>query len=397
MRAQEYVEAFPRTLPAYEADLAEPWRLEDPHEQSLGWSYRFGKLLHAQLLGQGPEAESPMGPGPFQLYADWNFRIAKKQFLLFDDHGEDREHRNAANFHALNRNIMPMWNDFFSAEIQTRMPLRAQMGRRQYMLELMQQALAQEAMIYLLSRDQYIKDKGGTHALFKQEKLPDGRLVPRGGFTELVGGAIGVMEEFDLAIGGVEALRRYPDLLGENTLLLPGPVQFEKTNRATNADLIYYDPTPGQERAIGLQAKMSVNHEDVRAIDPNRVVLFDGKIDFNSVLSVRTTKGSSEEAVVAWPGMLAAKIMSQLKVTGKRRSPIIEIGQTPAALLASRGVGKIKGQTRAIKDRGVIAGRMSHLQDSLGAIDYAKGLIGNIKIDLDQVAKIIAERVAPKL
>ncbi len=388
MRAQEYVEAFPRTLPVYEADLVQPELLQDPHEQVLGWSYRFGKLLHDHM--GGIESDAFPNSEATAEYVGWNMGTITDHLNLFHVSDQEAEHRNTANFHALNRSLAASWHDILPPH--ARLPRIPDIERRQFALRFMQQALAYEAVDYLVDRYNYIKEGGGTQVLFNSTDLSDGRVISAGEFTEVVGRGQGVIQEFELAIVAIEALIRFPHLLGRHTTLLPAPIQFEKTNQATNADLILYDPTPGGH-AIGLQSKMGVTEEDLMAIDPDRVVLVDGKIDFNSVRPVRTSRGSSREAVVAWPGMIAAKVISELVLAGKRKSPLVVAGEHPALL---QNQNMLKGK-KPLNSRGIMAARFVTLREHRHAVGNAKTLLGNTRVDLVSLSKRIAERVAPKL
>lgn len=376
MLAREYVEAFEGQI-AYEERLAEPWRLSELDEQSQGWSYLFGKLLHDELSGLPSETFST--PEVVARYRNWNINSFGSRTDVFNTLKTDEPKCRTATFHSLNSSSLPLWG-VMSPHMHT------QGLTHQRLLRAAQESLAVEGVLFMAAREEYISNEGGTHRLFKQRQGSDGRWVNDGGFEGVVGDAIGVMNEFDVAIVALEALLRHPRQLGADTVVLPSPMQFEERNPAVNADHIVYSRS--QDRAIGIQSKMTVTDSHVRQIDPRRVVLVDGRTDFSSVRPVRVEKASSKERVVAWPGIIAAKIASELDI---RTSPLVD------AVTGRHGnLAHVKGHRLPDKS-GMVVHRMQALERFRYIKSKARGLLGDFRVNMPALSKIVADRIAAKL
>jgi|GEM_PF-1055638 len=369
MLMTEFVEPYPRTLGAY-ADY-EYRRTMDATNEETGrmWSHRFGVVLHDGMTGRESH-EQFLDEVP--KYMQWNGSVVAEQTHLFDTPADKLEARNESNFHALNRGMIFLWEPFISG-------WKSEHGRK-LTLQYAEHALALEGFKYYLGREQYIKDAGGVHALYAKEA------------SDFLVSTAGVMLEFDVALTAIDILKNHPDFAKHSATVIPAPAQFERNHKPRNVDFVVADHTT--ERAVGLQSKLRITPKDIEITDHERVVLIDGSIDLDNVLALRTEKGSSKTTVRAWPGIIAAKKVLEIKTKGKGRSPFIyQLEQeVPTAELAA---------ARSHEARRVAHKNLSFKMSVLAGIHemqrQAKLLTGHIALDQAKIRERIGSRILEKL
>ncbi len=303
MQAAEFVEPYPRSLPLYEELVAQPPAMLSLKENAMAWGYRFGQLLHDSLSGRAPDTFTTKRE--VAKYAQWNNSSATLagQLELYGTSAEAEQlgNRNMVNFHSLNRSLLSFWRPLIDGDWMP--PERP----RPYMLHLAQDSLAFEACCYFLDREKIVEQGGGTHVLFEPGMVKKNEI------------ATGVIQEFDGAIIVLQAMRQR--ILEPSTLLLPAPPQFERIDANLNVNLVVVDME--RRRAVGVQVESHTRHRDVRTADSERVVFIDGDIDLGNSMPVRHSGRSSREQSTAWPGIIAAKKMCEMKFKGKGATPTL--------------------------------------------------------------------------
>jgi hypothetical protein len=223
---------------------------------------------------------------------------------------------NELNFHNLNQSLLPMWSVLAQGGWQSDQQRRAYIGG-------MRKELAVGGLVRYVIRKKFV-GVVGSEMLFTDRNRP---------FAEATNGAL---QEFDTGVVLLDVVQKHPNLL-----LLPSPLQFEcGPDSRRNVDFLVVDMAG--KRAVGAQVKSNVRDETVARYDPDRVVLIDGNIDFDNVLSMRTQKGSSRERVVGWPGMLAAKRTLDLPIPGKGMSGPERLENYRIREMARTALGPIK-------------------------------------------------------
>lgn len=360
----EYVESYPRELKTY-VDYEHRRRgVGTPEEEGRMWSHRFGVVLHDGLNGAEPQ-EDFLKTVP--TYMHWNNSIIQNQLQLFNTPADDLETRNESNFHALNRCMIFMWEPFL-------MGWQSEHARRTT-LTYAEHKLAVEGFRYYLEREKYIKEAGGVHALYDSEA------------SDFLISTAGIMLEFDVALAAIDILKHHPEFAKNQTTVVPGPAQFERTHKPHNVDFVVADHTNG--RAVGLQSKLRVTERDIEITDHDRVVLIDGSVDLDDVLALRAQKGSSKITVRAWPGILAAKKILEIKTKGKGRSPYINhIDEETAAMPATNNPNEMRQRLRT---KMIILNGIHSMQQQ------AKQLAGHISLDQEKIRGRIGGRILEKL
>lgn len=361
----EYVEPYPRELETY-VDYEQHRRgVGTPQEEGRMWSHRFGVVLHDGLNGTEPQEDFLNNFVP--TYMRWNNSITQDQLQLFNTSIDDLETRNESNFHALNRCMIFMWEPFL-------MGWQSEHGRK-VTLTYTEHKLAVEGFRYYLEREKYIKEAGGVHALYDSE------------VSDFLVSTAGIMLEFDVALAAIDILKHHPEFTKNQTTVVPGPAQFERTDKSRNVDFVVANHTSG--RAIGLQSKLRVTERDRKITDHDRVVLIDGSVDLEDVLALRAQKGSSNITVRAWPGILAAKKILEIKTKGKGRSPYINrIDEETAAMPATNNPLEIRQRLRT---KMIIMNGIHSMQQQ------AKQLAGHITLDQERIRERIGSRILKKL
>lgn len=359
MRSPEFVEAYDRVLPLYNEQLVDTSSYDGNHLANK-WSHTFGKALHDSLSGK---QQNDLTLEFFHAYNVWNVPRLVKDVDLFKTPETELEARNINNFHALNRSMAPMWLPLLDGQ----WPKDHQ---RSYYLRACRDSLALEGFLGFLSRQEYVEKRGGVHVLQKPNPKHRNKTVT------------GVLQEFDTAIVVIDSLLK-DDRLGKTTTVVPAPLQFERVNRATNANLIVADLAG--RRAVGMQVETSARREHIEQSDPRRIVHIDGTMDLGNVMPARIDEGSSKEVLIAWPGIIAAKYMSQIQLTGKKKSPILIDMERRAAL---QNGGRNSKASRAVYET---FARVKALQHE------AFSLVGDIKVDFDSLSEIVSDRIREKL
>lgn len=368
MRSPEFVEAYPRVLPLYNENLVDTTSYAG-NDLANKWSHTLGKVLHDTLSGQD---QSGVTPTDFQAYNAWNVPRLMQDVNLFKTPESELEARNVNNFHALNRSMAPMWLPLITGEWPKE-------HERSYYLRVCRDSLALEGFLGFLSRQEYVEKRGGVHVLQKPNPMHRNRTVT------------GVLQEFDAAIVMIDALLQ-DDTLGKTTTVVAAPLQFERTNRATNANLIVVDLAG--RRAVGAQVATNVRRQQVEQSDSKRIIHIDGTIDLGNVIPARLDQGSSKETLIAWPGLIAAKYMSRLVLTGKNQSPILIEMRKHQRLTQQAAQGGAQHNNRRNRTPTTAFRAMQNLQTLK---HEANSLVGDFEVDFDRLSRIVGERILEKL
>jgi len=360
----EFVEPYPRQLDAY-VDYERHRNAAGATNEDIGgmWSHRFGVLLHDSMSSGQPQKQFEEN---LRSYMIWNHAMAPEQLHLFSTPTDKLKARNESNFHALNRHMVFLWEPFITG-------WESEHGRK-LTLKYTEHALAIEGFKYYLDREQYIKNAGGVHALYSREA------------SDFLVSTAGVMLEFDVALAAVDVLLNHPDLAKHTATVVPAPAQFERTHKPRNVDFVFADHTTS--RAVGLQSKLRVTEEDMKIADHGRVVLIDGSLDLEDVLALRADKGTSRVSVRAWPGIIAAKKILEIRAKGKGRSPYVQRFEDELPNMSS--VRTPEGIRRMRQ-------KMNLLTDLHEMQRQATLLTGHISLDQGKIRERIGSRIVEKL
>lgn len=302
--------------------------------------------MHSLLSGECDESlVRELNPNG---YSRWLFEEFDGTHKALDAVSVDIRARaiNETNFHLMNDCSFAMWQPLM-------LEGWASPQHRAEILNGTQFAFAFRGLEMYAKRQAFIRKAGGTHALFD----PDNK--------EYHEALTGVMQEYDAAIVLIDFIRKQPHLA-----LLPAPLQFERINKRTNVDFVVVDVDA--HRAVGVQVKSRLRSEDFDTADADRVVFIDGDTDLGNIKLVRTQKARSTEKITAWPGIIAAKKMLSFKAHGKH---VRRLSVSPAfrRVLAERPQLLVERQL------------------------LARGLVGDIKVNYEDLALVIGERILRKL
>jgi hypothetical protein len=310
------------------------------------YSYQWGRVLHA-LLSEG-EDKSALQELNLDAYTHWLQDGFDASPTSLEDVPADLRPRvlNETNFHFMNQCLAHMWQPLASERWESPAERASALSAATF-------GFAFHGLHLYVQRERFIKEAGGTHALFEPENKATHEALT------------GLMQEYDAAIVLINFMRKY-----KNLTLLPAPLQFERTDKRTNVDFIVVDFV--DSRAIGVQVKSRVRREDVDGADASRVVFIDGDVDLGNVKLVRTQRAHSTQRLVAWPGIIAAKTVDTFKAHGTRARQ----------LSANAKVGHFLAQNPKL----LVQRQM-----------LARELVGDIKVYHDEIAEIIGERILKKL
>ncbi|HSX32838.1 MAG TPA: hypothetical protein VLF91_00670 [Candidatus Saccharimonadales bacterium] len=288
MEYAEFASAYPYDLTADEIHRGSP----APYiADAQDWSYRWGRVAHALL---GTADLDVFGGDELRAYADWYAGGMSNAYEQLDAAPvEIQAHGyNELNFHHLNRQLLSFWIPFTVGE------WTSDRERQSSIIEA-QDFLAFKTLDHYTSRENLIAAAEGTHILFDPEVRPMHDAIT------------GMVQEYDAALVLLDVVRK-----NRHFTVVPAPLQFERTRKRTNVDFIVADFVG--RRAVGVQVKSRLRTEDTQAVDPDRVVFIDGDTDLGNIKVVRTHRNRSTERVVAWPGILGVKRISQMKNYGQR-------------------------------------------------------------------------------
>jgi hypothetical protein len=335
------------------------------HEDQLGvldagqlWGQRFGMVAHDHLSGKKYPEMTRNGQAPTWLseYNAWSEQHTFVPGEHYDttDEAVDRLHRN--NFHVHMGNMLDLWQPVFDGTWGN----HPRVETMRYTHDM----LAIEGVTYFLQREKFIKDSGGSHVLF--DDAVDYRHRQ----------AVGFAQENDATLTLLHGML-HGDHYGKSTTVIPGPPQFEHHAQRYNADHLVIDTAA--QRAVGTQSKSRVSQEKADAIDEERIVLIDGRIDLENDIAVRYRKASSHLKNTSWPGIIAAHKVLDLDLN-----------------LRSRDVTPLLKRAQALrKEDPHIVGRTTRRLIELQ--DAARDALGGVRLDMDRISTRVNERVANKL
>ncbi|MGF7228571.1 MAG: hypothetical protein ACQR33_01150 [Candidatus Saccharibacteria bacterium] len=284
MLASEFLEPYPRYLSEERihqgADFPIVREVQD-------YSYAHGLIVHAAMQDQ-IEQIPPLLPA-IEAFDNSN-DFGAIEIELLETPGAWK-YRNEVNFHALNENMGRLWSPLTRG--------RWANGNRVDALNFSMNALAIEGMKLYAVRERFVQENIIEDLYIDENK----DVLER--FT-------GAVQEIDAAIIVIDAIRKHPNLT-----VVPAPLQFERGNPKTNADLLVVDTE--EKRMVGVQVKTNVTKEDRERYDSSRVVLMDGNVDLGNVRVVRTKKGRSTTQLKPWPGIVATSRVDNIKMHGKHQ------------------------------------------------------------------------------
>lgn len=286
-------------------------------EDAQDWSYKFGRFAHSVLRDEVP-AEGIGAYVDMASYATW-LQHEGMDLQWRGKEGDQSDYLRCyseANFHALNQHFMPMWMLLSEGSWPSERV-------RRDAFEHMAKQIGVDGLVRYAIRKKFVSQEG-TETLFTERNKP---------FADVTNGAL---QEFDAAMVLLDVAKKHPDMA-----VVPAPLQFERGVDSTrNVDFLIIKRMG--KRAIGAQVKSNVHGRTASHYDSSRVVLIDGNVDFDNILSMRTKKGSSHEKVVGWPGLLNAKRVQDLPVRGKGMNSHERVGNMRVQAMARQVLGEIK-------------------------------------------------------
>lgn len=332
MKAAEFVagyerEALPSTMgPAYDAVMAEPRE----------WSCFLGKTLH-MVMTEDDAVREYCTQGRWNGYRNWldggGIHQTASAMMMLDDEQRARA-SNEFNVHRLHYAMTAMWAPILAEGGWGRRP-----NMRRTLIDDAQTRLAAFGVEQYVERQAYIKQLGGTEALYGKQNMAN---------RPLYKAFVGCLQEFDAAVVLLDVMRQHEDIT-----VIPAPMQFEASgNKGRNADFLAVHSE--RDTMIGIQVKSRLQPRHVQEADKERIIFIDGDTDLGNVRRVRFIEGKTSERVVTWPGIISAKYMSRVRLHGKRR--VRAAGhQSPLALrfklMAHEHVGDITVNYRDLSNK----------------------------------------------
>lgn len=209
-------------------------------------------------------------------------------------------------------------------------------ANRRHRIQASQLDLAVAGSIFVNARHQYT-DKYGSAAWFDER-----------GVGVLNATITGILQEIDSAIVLLDVVRDHP-----SWTIIPAPLNFERMGKGDNVDFIVVDSKT--QDVVGIQVKTNLNQRTVRRANPERVVFLDGTQDLHNVKAVSTRYDDETKKEVAWPGLIAVWYITQL----------------PA------------NKAKKVVNRSVRA--------------WTRQLVADVRVDINQPARIIEERIVQKM
>ncbi len=280
MNSKEFVQPYPLEMTP-ETIHAGDHSKYIPEAQD--WSYMFGQRLHADL--GGAELGTVHRPANDMNYWKWQGGVLNMENELMGIPGDDeaRHHAiNELNFHVLNGGMKGFWAPIQEGGWRSE-------GPRMHAINVAERFLALSGFVYFAAQ---------SHA--DPTSLFNGKLK---GLNDTM---IGKIQEFDAVLALLGVVRKHP-----NWAVVPAPLNFERTKKRINVDFVLADCV--ERKAVGVQVKTKVRDRDYAQADKERVVFIDGTVDLDNVRAMRTQRKSSNKQVVAWPGMIAAKMVDTMK------------------------------------------------------------------------------------
>lgn len=226
MDAKQFVEAYPLTLAPNIINSGNP---TPELAVAQTWSYRFGRLLHAQLSGEPPDAFGTQKE--FDQYRSWVRHMPEmEEDVLIADIPEEQRLRNRMeiNFHSINGHMLDMWTPI----------VKGHWGndrKRAEQLTIAQNSMALSGLFYFQARQQLVDQHEGTHILFQ----PDHQSF----YSVLTG----VIQEYDTTIVLLEFIRNHPNLT-----VVPAPMQFERAPRNKRRNVDFVVANIEAKKAVGI-------------------------------------------------------------------------------------------------------------------------------------------------
>lgn len=327
MLANEFLNAYPHELSDGQIHQGAPFPIV---REEQTYSYLHGLIVHAAMNDEPDEI--PQYLPQIRAFED-TVDFGGVEVELLETPGAWR-YRNEVNFHALNEHMGGMWSPLTHGNWPNNNRLNS--------LHVSMNSLAYEGMKLYAVRERFVREKN-TEDLYHVDN------------KDVLDRFTGAVQEIDAAIVVIDAIRKYPNLT-----VVPGPLQFERGNPRTNADLLVIDTE--DKRMVGVQVKTRVTNETRERYDSDRIVLVDGNVDLGNVRVVRTQKGRSTTQVKPWPGIIATSRIHNIKMHGKNQ------------------------QVGSEYSRMIMTAKMT-----------ARSLVGNLRVDHRDLSGAISERIMEKL
>lgn len=292
MHSEEFTEAYPLDISEEDIHKGEYSKLIS---EAQDWSYRFGRRLHLSLTGGTPDTFTD--PDEIRTYCGWGTNVVDTAIdltgMALNGNHDALRAMNEFNFNLMNFFMRSMWEPIFQGAWRSE-------DSRRHCIQAAQLDLAVAGSIYITSR-QLWSNKHGTAVWFDKDDV--------GVLTDTMNG---ILQEIDSAIVLLEVIKKYPKLT-----VMPAPVNFERMGGGDNVDFVVVDTE--ERNAIGAQVKTNLHRHTIRRANPRRVVFIDGTRDLCNVKRLRTRHDDDTERKVAWPGLIAVRLITQLPANKARR------------------------------------------------------------------------------
>jgi hypothetical protein len=286
MHSAEFVTAYPLDIDPEVIHAGEHSQLMLEGQE---WSYRLGRLLYMVLVGRTPDTFTE--PSDMLSYHLWSSGAIDDVIELVG-YQTDAAHRamNELNFSVMSHHMRSMWDLLLLGKGGGGFE-----AKRLHSIRASELALSKIGIVFNQAREQYAK-RHGYEAWFDET-----------GVSPLTPIINGILQEIDSAIVLLEIAKRH-----SSWVVLPAPLNFERMGRANNVDFVIVDFE--QQNTIGVQVKTRVKAYQRERADPRRVVFIDGIKDLHNTRKLPTRYGRNKRDVVAWPGMIAVRLIANLPV-----------------------------------------------------------------------------------
>jgi hypothetical protein len=262
-------------------------------ERPSQWSKAYGHILHDYLSG----APDPISRDDFRRlstdYAVWYAtelpeleEEAHRRAAQSNDHLDFRT-INEMNFHALNRAMLPIWEDLLFTE----------RGVQAASAKESQTVLAINGLLLYGEREEAVRRGEYFEPSYAEKRASHN----------------GTLNEVDTAITLLNISLRNPDII-----FLPAPEQFEHQASSRHSDFIAIQKSTRQAR--GIQTKVGVTNSSYDDYDPDYVTIVDGMRDLGNSYAVRTDARRSKKQIVGWPGLISLELLKSMKVDRNLRN-----------------------------------------------------------------------------
>jgi hypothetical protein len=331
MRSTDFLQAYPRDLTPDQVNRSSGVVIPEVEMAQL-YGYSFGHIAYDALAGNIaglPERFAQLKA--FESKVDF-FQV--EEAILHAPGGWD--YRNEINFYGLNQSMGEMWEPLVNGQWRSE-------GARTHAVHSTMNGLAMTGLAYYSLRERFLRtfpDPNDPMLIKELLTLP---------FYRRLAGAV---QEFDGTIVVLDWAKTQPGVT-----VVPAPPQFEHSTSGANADLLVVHT--GEQRAVGVQVKTTVDERTHRKYDPERIVIV-GTEDLGNV-RVLAGKGRQAEQRAPWPGVVAASR--------------VEAMQT-----------KVRPGTRPDRLQGMMDRKM-----------FARDMLRGHKVDYREAARDIGARILAKL